>query len=240
MSSAAQRDRGGKSLDSAIASAKEALGAAPDHAGLEDASLKLEQGIEAARRKIKEFNLIPLPGGKMILISELAALEALGRENGIGVERLLPGILEVEGGRIVDLRLRSGKIASITAIAGLSALKILDLSYNAITTLQAMEGLTGLTDLYVSGNQLTTLRGIEQMRALKSLHASCNQLTTLRDLEGLSGLNDLGVIGNQLTTLEDIERLIELRDLDAIANPLNEEAEELLGRVRARGVNVHV
>ena len=106
-------------------------------------------------------------------------------------------------------------------------MRLLDLSYNALTTLpdDVFEGLTALTDLDLDSNRLTTLSDdvFDGLTALTGLTLRDNALTTLSDdvFDGLIALTGLDLAGNDLPTLPDdvFEGLPARTTLDLTDNP---------------------
>jgi len=67
---------------------------------------------------------------------------------------------------VKNLDLSNNKISDISVLSGLSTLEVLDLENNRIKDIEPLLGLTGLKELYISGNQITPEQAQQLSEAL--------------------------------------------------------------------------
>ena len=127
------------------------------------------------------------------------------------------------------LFLSSNKLTDVSALSGLSALAALDLSNNQLTDVSALSGLRALTTLYLHYNQLTDVSALSGLSALTTLDLSSNELTDVSALSGLRALRELYLSHNQLT---DVSALLSHYQRDIYVNtdnnPISHPPEEII------------
>ncbi len=129
------------------------------------------------------------------------------------------------------------------AIAQLTQLESLDLSFNQLTELpEAIGALTQLRTLNLSGNQLTELPdAIAALTQLQSLNLYDNQLTELPEaIAALTQLKTLDLSHNQLTALPDaIAQLTQLQSLNLYRNQLMELPDAIAALTQLQSLTLH-
>jgi Leucine-rich repeat (LRR) protein len=148
---------------------------------------------------------------------------------------------------LLSLNLSNNSVESreIAHLAGLSSLRVLDLSANrslsrlealgsldrleslsanncAITDLDGLDGLVSLNFLSVNSNLLESLEGIEGAASLKTLWANRNEITTLQHISQLGQLEDLHIEHNKLPNLSRIRELPSIKRIYAFGNPITQ------------------
>lgn len=107
---------------------------------------------------------------------------------------------------------------------GLTTLRILDMSYNAIRCMTPVKYCNGetLTELYLANNKLKEISGVKHLKNLRKLDLGANKIRVLKasELSGLVNLEEFWVGKNKIETLEGIESLTKLRRLDVQSNRL--------------------
>lgn len=119
-----------------------------------------------------------------------------------------------------ELRLNECGISSITPLAALTKLDILDLGSNAIRDISALGGLTGLTQLNLCNNALISLEGLKDLSELTILDVSYNSIVSTSPLAYITSLKELNVSSNALRSLDGIGDLTQLTKLYAAHNEL--------------------
>ena len=123
--------------------------------------------------------------------------------------------VRMENGRVVELEFDEFELTGAVPaeIGRLSALRVLDLSYNQLTSLpMEIWQLTSLERLDLDGNQLTSLPAeIGQLTSLRQLSFRHNQLTSVpAEIGGLTSLRELSLSDNEMPSLP-----AEIRELRA-------------------------
>jgi len=113
----------------------------------------------------------------------------------------------------VCLCLGGSGITDLSPLAGLTGLKMLDLTGTPVTDLTAIAGLTGLTSLYLEGTNVADLSPLAGLTGLKTLGLKGTPVTDLSPLAGLTGLKALDLEGTPVTDLSSLAGLTGLRDL---------------------------
>ena len=107
---------------------------------------------------------------------------------------------------------------------GLTTLRVLDMSYNAIRNMAPVQYCNGetLTELYLANNKLKEISGVKHLKNLRKLDLGANKIRVLKasELSGLLNLEELWIGKNKIETLEGIESLTKLRRLDVQSNRL--------------------
>jgi len=113
---------------------------------------------------------------------------------------------------------------------GLTTLRILDMSYNAIRSMTPVQYCNGetLTELYLANNKLKEISGVKHLKNLRKLDLGANKIRVLKasELSGLVNLEEFWVGKNKIETLEGIESLTKLRRLDVQSNRLTSVVNE--------------
>jgi len=113
-------------------------------------------------------------------------------------------------------------LADISPLAAAYGLEYLDLSYNSIRDISAISSMAGLKTLYMGHNTLTDLTALKGLRKLEVLYVSYNAITALDPVCSLPSLRELSAGNNQLAELGDLDNLSSLTKLDVSYNKLRD------------------
>lgn len=120
-----------------------------------------------------------------------------------------------------ELILYGENISMLEPLATFTALKILDLSRNAISNVAPLKALTNLQLVDLSRNPLGDLSPLKEMAGLKALGLSKLKATgsyegavNLQQLSGFTGLNELNISGNTITNFAELSSLTGIEYLD--------------------------
>ena len=108
------------------------------------------------------------------------------------------------------LNLADNAVADLAPLSGLTGLRVLDLSSNAIADLGPLAGLTGLERLDLSGNRIADVSALSGLTRLEVLLLDGNRIDDALPLWSLQGLVHLGLSDNRIA---DVGLLTELRSL---------------------------
>ena len=117
------------------------------------------------------------------------------------------------------LDLSDNALVDISALSGLRALESLDLSGNAVSDLAPLTGLTELRRLDLSGNRIDELWPIGGLPKLEVLLLAGNRVADIGALTHLGRLENLGLAGNLVADVGPLADLWSLRRLDLGGNP---------------------
>ena len=117
------------------------------------------------------------------------------------------------------LDLSGNALEDISALSGLQALESLDLSDNEVSDLAPLAGLTELRRLDLSGNRIDELWQISGLPKLEVLLLDGNRLADIGALTHLGRLENLGLAGNLVADVGPLADLWSLRRLDLGGNP---------------------
>ncbi|MFH1723130.1 MAG: leucine-rich repeat domain-containing protein [Elusimicrobiota bacterium] len=86
---------------------------------------------------------------------------------------------------LTNLDLRGNQFSDISALSGMTSLRVLYLPYNnQISDISALSGMTSLTNLWLGGNQISDISVLSEMTSLTELRLDWNQIS---DISALSG-----------------------------------------------------
>ncbi|XP_030380110.1 podocan [Scaptodrosophila lebanonensis] len=148
--------------------------------------------------EIEEFSMEELRGLRSLKILDLSNNR---------IKRLRPSLEHMHDLPLVDLRLDHNRIITLdAALAGLSHLRILGLSYNRMEFILPgdFDGMDRLEILDMTGNELVELKELEtsNLPSLKILKVAYNNITKLdRDFYGLPVLCQVNLTNNQISTI---------------------------------------
>ena len=111
------------------------------------------------------------------------------------------------------LNLADNAVADVAPLSGLTGLRVLDLSSNAIADLGPLAGLTGLERLDLSGNRIEDFSALSGLTRLEVLLLNGNRIDDALPLWSLQGLVHLGFADNRI---DDVGLLAELRSLQRL------------------------
>ena len=123
---------------------------------------------------------------------------------------------------LVELNLSDlGGLYNVRFLSGLTRLRTLDLSDNAITDLSPLAGLTALRTLNLNENTIHDLSPLAGLTELEVLELGVNlYISDLRPLSDLTGLRSLNLANNSITDLSPLSILTGLRTLDLSNNSI--------------------
>ncbi len=121
-----------------------------------------------------------------------------------------------------QLYLANCGLSTISPLAALTQVEILDLSDNYISDLSPLRGCTALAQLNLSNNGVTDLSPLTACTQLRILNLSSNALTDAAPLSQCGKLEELDLSSNQLTTVDCIASMPYLRIFTAAQNQLTE------------------
>ncbi|SPR01428.1 unnamed protein product (mitochondrion) [Plasmodiophora brassicae] len=116
----------------------------------------------------------------------------------------------------------------ISSLAGspfalLSRLRVLDLSYNAISNIHGLEGSVHLQELNLSNNVIRDIDNLSSLRHLRVLNLANNEIESISDLTKNENLEVLDLTANFISSLQDASDLLpraSLRWLSLSSNAL--------------------
>lgn len=181
-----------------------------------------------------------LPGSSQIVSFNDSAVEQairdkLGIESGDITRHDLQGIyrLKLDPGvnSLKDLEyltnleyLNAGQlgIVDISAIAGLTNLRVLYMPRNQITDLTALKKLTRLEILSLNGNQIVSLRPIASLTNLQKLYLRENKINSITSLSKLTKLSVLELGSNSIQKVDGLKNLRKLTGLALDNNQISD------------------
>ncbi|MFN0201183.1 MAG: COR domain-containing protein [Bacteroidia bacterium] len=107
-------------------------------------------------------------------------------------------------------------------VDALSALVLLDISFNQIRELKGLEQLTNLQQLSIYKNQISELKGLDKLVDLQKLEVSANQINELKGLDNLANLQQLCISANQISELKGLDQLNNLQQLSIFNNQISD------------------
>ena len=111
------------------------------------------------------------------------------------------------------LNLGDNAVADLAPLSGLTGLRVLDLSSNAVADVGPLAGLTGLERLDLSGNRIADVSALSGLTGLEVLRLDGNRIDDALPLWSLQGLVRLGLADNRI---DDVGLLAELRSLQRL------------------------
>lgn len=159
--------------------------------------------------------------GDLLVLAALTRLECLSIEGRKLTSEDLTAI--AAHNTLRSLALPSCSISSVSELAPLTGLEILDLSGNTLRNLAPLSGMTALKELYLGNNAVTSLDALSTLTSLEVLDVSYNTVSTLSPIFGLKGtLRELYAGNNQLGNILGISDLTKLTNLDLSYNNLSD------------------
>ena len=113
---------------------------------------------------------------------------------------------------------------------GRTALRVLDMSYNAIRDMTPVQYCNGetLTELYLANNKLKQISGLKHLTNLRKLDLGANKIRAFNgeEFQGLHNLTDLLIGKNKIESLDGIQSLTKLQRLDVQSNRITSVVNE--------------
>jgi Leucine-rich repeat (LRR) protein len=106
-------------------------------------------------------------------------------------------------------------ISDISPLAGLTKLRVLNLSDNNISDITPLAGLTNLEELDLGRNEITDLTPLKELTNLERLNLHINQISNIMPLAGLTNLELLHLGGGE-TEISDLTPLAGLTNLEEL------------------------
>ena len=116
------------------------------------------------------------------------------------------------------LNLGDNALADLASLSGLTGLRVLDLSANALADVSPLAGLTGLERLDLSGNRIADVSALSGLTGLEVLLLDGNRIDDVAPLWSLQGLVHLGLSGNRVADVGLLAELGALQRLDLSGN----------------------
>jgi internalin A len=125
---------------------------------------------------------------------------------------------------VTELNLSTCGISDISGLSKLASMQQLFLDHNQVTSLTALAGMTQLRTLNITGNAgLTTLAGIAPLTSLKILLASGCQIGDISALSTCINLQQLNLSANHnINIITALSGLTGLQQLDLSVNPVQD------------------
>ena len=124
-------------------------------------------------------------------------------------------LTELNLGSILNLR-------NISALAGLTNLRKLDLSENYALDISALRGLANLISLNLSGNNISDVSPLAGLVNLTSLNLGSNDISDVSPLAGLTNLTNLDLGYNDISGVSPLAGLTNLTKLNLGANDISD------------------
>lgn len=123
-----------------------------------------------------------------------------------------------------ELVLRDNQLSVVPPLAPLSALVVLDLSYNNISSMAGLRDATPrLKELYLSNNAISKIEELSHFSGLQLLELGSNKIKVMTGLEGLRELRELWLGRNRVREV-DLCGLTSLRRISVQSNRLTSMA----------------
>lgn len=156
----------------------------------------------------------PLPNGIAVFTPDFEALADFAQANGLGLEDIQDGAgVKETSGRVVSFRCVSKRISDTGALAALTSLESLQLSFNRIQDITALSSLTSLKELFLFKNRIQDISPLSDLTALTLLRISDNQIQDISALSRLTSLKVLAIDNNQIQDISALANLTSLNNL---------------------------
>ena len=120
------------------------------------------------------------------------------------------------------LNLADNAVADLAPLSGLTGLRVLDLSSNAVADVGPLAGLTGLERLDLSGNRIADVSALSGLTRLEVLLLDGNGVADVLPLWSLQGLVHLGLSDNRIDEVGLLAELRSLKRLDLGGNRVSD------------------
>ena len=124
--------------------------------------------------------------------------------------------VSLAGNRISDVTSRT------TPLAGMTALKRLDLRENGVADITPLAGMVELEWLYLAGNRISDVTPLAAMTALRALDLDENGVTDITPLAGMVELGRLYLAGNRISDVSPLAAMTTLRSLSLQNNAVSD------------------
>lgn len=173
----------------------------PDH---EVTSLEPLEGLT----KLENIDISCNPISNLDSLSSLTALKSLSSVKSAFTCADAASLTNLTGlsglYRLEDLALVGHEISSLAPLSGLTSLRYVDLSDNAIINLGPLSGLLNLSELYLGANEVESLTAIAELPALRRLVVADNAIDDAGDLSKLRQLNYLDISRNEIASVQGL------------------------------------
>jgi len=156
--------------------------------------------------------------GQLDILSSLTTLKSLSI-TGLSVNT---DELEVIGTltQLENLTLNGCGLTTVSALDGLTSMRVLDLGNNTLRNIDSLATMTKLTELNLQHNALTDLSSLTALINISKLDVSFNNVTALDPIYGITNLKWLDASNNNLTDITNIAILTSLEHLSLAYNTI--------------------
>ncbi|CAL6081267.1 Conserved_hypothetical protein [Hexamita inflata] len=124
----------------------------------------------------------------------------------------------------LNLGLNALNDSSLTYIAQLQKLELLDISQNRFQDISELSSLINIKTLDVNQNKIKNVTCVQQMTKLENLDISHNLIESINPLEGLVELQSLDISQNKIYSIAKLENLTQLKYFNISFNRIIEVA----------------
>ncbi|NLI71073.1 MAG: hypothetical protein GX364_09450 [Firmicutes bacterium] len=128
--------------------------------------------------------------------------------------------------------------AGTGALAGLTKLRILDLSCCGFDDINVLSNLTMLENLRLTGNGISDISPLDNLTNLERLYLSDNEIASVDDLAGLTALERLYLADNEIDDIDALENLTAMRYLDLSGNAITTGFDKLQGMTKMENLDL--
>lgn len=114
------------------------------------------------------------------------------------------------------------KLADISALAALTRLQTLVLSYTQVSDIRALAALTGLQSLYLNRTRVSDISALSALTGLQTLNLNGTQVSDIRTLSALTGLQALYLSHTQVSDIRALSALTGLQGLNLISTQVSD------------------
>ena len=132
----------------------------------------------------------------------------------------------------------SNSVSDISALAGLTQLGGLSLSYNSVSDISALAGLTNLFDLSLDGNAISDISPVAELTNLTDLDLNGNSVSDISALAGLTQLGGLSLSYNSVSDISALAGLTNLTELYLAENTIS-DLSPLAGLTNLEWLHLH-
>lgn len=109
-------------------------------------------------------------------------------------------------------------LKDISALAGLTKLKYLNFSDNAVTDISALKDLSALEDLVMNSNGVESIDAIAKATELKNLYVADNKLADISALKNCTKLEVFSAADNKIKDISALGKCVALTDIYVSSN----------------------
>lgn len=137
------------------------------------------------------------------------------------------------------LDLSNNRISSLAPLELMTELGyLLNISGNPLSDITALAGMTKLKQLQLDRTGIEEVSALAPLTELTFLSVADNRLLTIEALRGLNRLESLDVAGNRIEDIAALLNMTALKSASVADNPLNIQAEAVIRALREQGVSL--